>query len=159
MCFDGLYTSVYFNHHPLASEQVEDGPKDTSDEGTREDNDVVRHTKVGCREIHEERTGINTPFARGGDIFCVSAASSGGVPAGLSNGNRREHRARQIPPALCVRRVLCVPQEGLADVHSDVHRLSRREVQEGLQRRGSAMRNGRDICQLDEEIIWRVTYP
>lgn len=149
-----LCSSVYFDHHPLASKQVEDGPKDPGNEGTREDNDVVWHTEVGRREIDEQRACVNSPFARGCNMCCMPVASSRNVPNGLSNGDRREYCAGDVPPALRIRRVLSISKEGLANIHGDVDRLSRWQMQEGLQCRRASMRDGRDVCELREEVVW-----
>jgi hypothetical protein len=145
-CFNRRHSSVYFDHHPLAGKQIEDSPKDASNECAGEDDDVVWHAEVGRREIDEQRACVNAPFARRRSMPGVPAAARGHVPDRLPNRDRRQYCAREVPSALRVGRMLGVSKEGLAYVHGDVHRLSGREMQEGLHCRGSSMRDGRDIC-------------
>ncbi len=68
---------------------------------------------------------------------------------------RDEYGRGELPAALCVGRVLGVPQERLADVNVQAQGRVGWEQQRRLQQRGPFVRDRRGVCRIRDQMIWK----
>jgi hypothetical protein len=113
-----IHLSVNFDHYESTDQHVEQAAEDEGNECAAHDNDIVRHAKVWRREVDQQCRRIDTP---------------------MRSIERNEHRRREIPPALRIRRVLRVSQKSLADPEGEVQGLVRRQLERGQQQRRRVM--------------------
>ena len=93
-----------FDNHPLARQQIEHAPKDQRHQRAAQNDDIVRHRKIGGREIDEER----------GRVHALRDAYALFTRRRVCMRKWKEYRRREVPASHRVGWMLGVLQKRLA---------------------------------------------